>query len=159
MAAWLEEERYRAALVHFPAFWKTYQARQGDGCRMEGTIGDRRVKIGALPQQVLVTPAVPENYHKALRKIGFDVVVSRCSAVDATAPVTGTATAALSLGRPGRRRAVGFLLTTEAGGVVRIGDHWWNGEDPLSLPSGRYPTVVAGDRDTAQRILFALTTE
>ena len=159
MAAWLEEERYRASLVHFPAAWKTYQARRGDGCWTGGTIGDRMIKIGTLPQRVLVTPAVPDNYHKALRNIGFEVVVSRCSALEATAPVTGTAAAALSLGRPGRRRAVGFLLTTEAGGVVRIGDHWWDGEDPLSLPSGRYPTVIAGDRDTAQQILFALTAE
>jgi len=158
MAAWLEEQRYLAAHVHFPAAWKTYRARQGDGCRMADEIGDRQIKIGFLPQRVLVTPAVPDNYRSALRDIGFEVVVSRCSAVDATAPVTGIAAAALSLGRPGRRRAVGFLLTTEAGGVVRIGDRWWNGEDPLSLPEGRHPTVVAGDRLTVERILSAIDT-
>lgn len=158
MAALLEEDRYRAALVHFPAVWKTYRAQQGHGCWTEDKLGDRRIKIGALPQRVLVTPAVSDNYRSALRDTGFEVVVSRCSAVDATAPVTGIAAAALSLGRPGRRRAVGFLLTTEAGGVVRIGDRWWNGEDPLSLPEGRHPTVVAGDRTMVERILFAIDT-
>jgi len=81
MAAWLEEERYRAALVHFPAAWKTYRARQGDGCWSRNNIGDRQIKIGALPQRVLVTPAVSDNYRSALRDIGFADLIWSSSAL------------------------------------------------------------------------------
>jgi myo-inositol-1(or 4)-monophosphatase len=156
MGAWLEEGLYRAALVHFPALEETYWAQQGAGCRKNNARSAERIKIGSLPQQVRVTPRVSETHRNALRDLGFEVVVSRCSALDAVSPAAGRAAAALSIGRPGRRRAIGYLLTIEAGGVVRIGDRWWRGEDPLDLPDERQITVVAGTRDTAERILSAV---
>jgi myo-inositol-1(or 4)-monophosphatase len=157
MAAWLERDLYRAALVHFPALQETYWARRGAGCRKDKAGAGGSIRIGPLPQRVLVTPGVSEHHRQALRGLGFEVVVSRCSAVDATAPAAGKAAAALSLGRPSRRRAIGYLVTMEAGGVVRIGERWWKGEDPLSLPDDRQPAVVAESRDTADRIINAVT--
>jgi hypothetical protein len=74
--------------------------------------------------RVRVTRGVPENHRNALRNISFEVVVSICSALDATSSAAGRAAAALSIGRPSRRRAIGCLLRLEAGGVVRIGDRW-----------------------------------
>lgn len=152
MAAWLENEMYRAALVHFPALQETYWARAGSGCRKQNTGAGGPLSIGPLSKRVRVTPTVPERYRHALNHIGFEVIVSRCSAFDSSAPIAGHEAAALSIGRPSRRRAIGFLLTTEAGGVVRIGDRWWKGEDPLGLPADDKPTVVAGNRETAERI-------
>jgi len=87
------------------------------------------------------------------------VQVSRCSAVDASAPVNGRAAAAISLGKLGRRRAIGMLLTLEAGGVVKINGRDWQAEDPLHLSDRRGPIVVADSEQTAARILSALKKE
>jgi fructose-1,6-bisphosphatase/inositol monophosphatase family enzyme len=157
MGALLEKDVFQAVLINFPAFHEIYRAERGAGCRKENTSRSGPLKIGSLPRRVRVTPGVPEKHRSVLQEIGYEVVVSRCSAVDASAPVTGKAAAALSLGRPSRRRAIGYLLTTEAGGAVRIGDRWWNGEDPLSLPAENQVTVVAGDRGTAEQIAEALS--
>lgn len=153
MGAWLEEERYRAALVHFPEFQETYWAWQEGGCCKESAGATETVRVGALPRRVRAAPSVPETACHALREAGFEVVRSRCSALDATAPATGRAVASLSIGRPSRRRAIGGLLTIEAGGVVRIGQHWWTGEDPATLPDERRLTIVADSRNTTELIL------
>jgi hypothetical protein len=84
---------------------------------------------------------------------GYEVAVSRCSAVDSSAPATNRAAAAVSPGRPCRRRAIGFLLTTEAGGVVKIGERLWQGEDPLTFATGGGPNVVASSLELAEKIL------
>jgi hypothetical protein len=112
----------------------------------------RRMAIGDLPPRVLVNRAVPETLRLALQKIGLEPVRSRCSAVDASSPVTGRAAASVYMGTPGRRRAIGFLLTLEAGGVVLAGGRPWKGEDPLKLAEDRKVVVVAETQDTADRI-------
>ena len=91
-----------------------------------------------------------------LHMAGFDTSLSRCSAVDGSAPATKRAAAAVSPGRPGRRRAIGFLLTSEAGGTVMIGDRVWQGEDPLTFPSGRGPNIVAASAEMAEKLLQVL---
>lgn len=156
MGAWIEAGRYRAALVHFPHSGDSYWAFQGDGCRVQRN-GRNPVAadIGRLPERMLVTAGVPEEWRADLRAAGFEVIVSRCSAVDATAPITGRAAGALTPGRPDRRRAVGFLPTVEAGGVVWIGDRWWQGEDPATL-EGDGVTLVADSRRTVERVSRAL---
>ncbi|MFO7963409.1 MAG: inositol monophosphatase family protein [Desulfobacterales bacterium] len=156
MAGWLEHEVYRAVLVHFPAMAATYWAIREGGARQRTGDTDGPVSIGPVPKRVRVTPRVPGTCRRILQDIGFEIVVSRCSAVDATAPVSEDAAAAVSLGRPERRRAVGFLITAEAGGVVRIGERWWKGEDPLTLPADAAFTIVAENRETAERISAAL---
>ena len=89
----------------------------------------------------------------------YEVALSRCSAVDSSAPATKRAAAAVSPGRPCRRRAIGFLLTREAGGVVKIGGREWQGEDPLTFPSGQGPSVVANSSELAEKILSVIDYE
>lgn len=157
MGAWIASGFYRAALVHFPHTGDLYWARAGSGCFVKKS-GRETVlaAVETLPARVLATSGVPDDWCADLQEAGFEVRVSRCSAVDATAPVTGRAAAAITLGRPDRRRAVGFLPTLEAGGVVWTGDRWWAGEDPAGLTADRGVTVAADSRDTVARIGQAL---
>ena len=157
MGAWIASGFYRAALVHFPHGGDLYWARQGSGCFVKKSgRGTVLAAMEALPARVLATSGVPDDWCADLQDAGFEVSVSRCSAVDATAPVTGRAAAAITQGRPDRRRAIGFLPTLEAGGVVWTGDRWWGGEDPAGLTADRGLTVVADSRDTVARIGHAL---
>jgi hypothetical protein len=113
-------------------------------------------KMGRLPERILVTSSVAEDWRADLQAAGFEVIVSRCSAVDATAPVTGRAVGALTLGRPDRRRAIGFLPTIEAGGAVWAGDRWWRRDDPTTRGGSRGITMVADSRRTVERVSQAI---
>ena len=157
MGALCQNGIYRAVVVHFPAWKEIYWAAQGQGCWMlkEGGKSHQMV-IGDLPPRVLINRAVPERLREALQKIGLEPVRSRCSAVDASSPVTGRAAASVYMGTPGRRRAIGFLLTLEAGGVVLVGGRLWKGEDPLELTESGKPAVVAESQETADRILATI---
>jgi len=158
MGAWIEAGVYRSALVYFPHLGETYWASQGHGCRLEkGGKTPEEVTIGRLPARVLVTSEVSKQQCEAVRDIGFEVMRTRCSAVDATAPITGRAAAALSSGRPDRRRAIGCFPTLEAGGVLWTGDRWWAGEDPLTMPTYIGSTILADSKDTVERILRAVS--
>lgn len=153
MGAWFSEGLYRAALIHFPASRELYWAVRDGGCwRQREWEKPAPFNHGSLPPRVLITPSVDKTWSSRLRLAGFEVSVSRCSAVDSSAPATRRAAAAVSPGRPCRRRAIGFLLTTEAGGVVKRGERVWQGEDPLSFPTGRGPNVVAGSSELAEKI-------
>ena len=105
-----------------------------------------------LPDHVLVAGRF--DRHEVLHRAGFTTSTSRCSAIDATAPAIGRGIAAIGPERPDRRWAVGFLVTTEAGGVVRIGGRDWRGEDPERFDGG--PTVVAASAAVAERVMPAL---
>jgi hypothetical protein len=85
--------------------------------------------------------------------MGLAVSVSRCSAVDASAPANGRATVSVSVGRPDRRRSLGYLLVKEAGGAVFLGEREWRGEDPLEIPDFKGPTVVASSKELAGKVL------
>jgi fructose-1,6-bisphosphatase/inositol monophosphatase family enzyme len=157
MGAWFSQGLYRAALIHFPARRELYWAVRGGGCwHQRDWQKPAPVDRGNLTAQVLVTPSVDEAWSKRLRMAGFEVALSRCSAVDSSAPATKRAAAALSPGRPCRRRAIGFLLTTEAGGTVIIGDRVWQGEDPLTFSTGRGPNLVAYSSELAAKIIAVL---
>jgi len=153
MAALSIDGRYRAAVVNFPAYEILYWAVAGTGCWLQVRNGKpRRVSIGTLPQSILVTPAVPAAQRRLLETSGLQVRQSRCSAVDSTAPAGGWAVAAVSPKSAGRRRAVGFLLTVEAGGVVEYPGGRWQGEDPQTRRHARGPVVVAASAELAARI-------
>jgi len=158
MAALSAEGYYRAAVVHFPAYGEMLWAMRGEGCwRQTGAEPPRRVTVGNLPRTVLVTPAVPAEERAALEAIGLSVRQSRCSAVDASAPANGAAAASVAVKRAGRRRAVGFLLTLEAGGVVRHAGKSWQGEDPgTQLAPVDGSVIVAASAELADRIAAAL---
>ena len=157
MGAWFGEGLYRAALIHFPARRELYWAVRHGGCwHQREWEKPAPLSIGSLPLRVLVTPSVDKAWSNRLRLAGFEVTLSRCSAVDGSAPATGKAAAAVSPGRPGRRRAIGFLLTTEAGGMVKIGERVWQGEDPFTFLTGRGPNVVAGSPELAEKVSEAL---
>jgi fructose-1,6-bisphosphatase/inositol monophosphatase family enzyme len=141
MGALCQNGIYRAAVVHFPAWKEIYWAARGQGCWM--------LKEGGKSHRM----AIAETLRLALQKIGLEPIRSRCSAVDASSPVTGRAAASVYMGTPGRRRAIGFLLTLEAGGVVLVGGRPWKGEDPLELTEDRKSVVVAESQETADRIL------
>ena len=153
MGAWFSRGLYRAALIHFPARRELYWAVRNGGCwHQREWEKPAPVMIGNLATEVLITPSVDQTWTNRLRLGGFEVALSRCSAVDGSAPAIKRAAAAISPGRPGRRRAIGFLLTTEAGGTVMIGDRVWQGEDPLTFSTGRGPNVVAYSSELAEKI-------
>jgi fructose-1,6-bisphosphatase/inositol monophosphatase family enzyme len=160
MGAWLEEDAYQSALVHFPHRGHTYWARYGRGCRFEKAGNKSRdVTVGCLPERVMITPDFPVRHSDALRASGFEVAVSRCSAADPIVPVTGQAAAALSSGKPDRRRAIGCLLTLEAGGAVWTGGRWWEREDPVILSECSGIIVVLASKIRAKRVLEVLSSE
>jgi fructose-1,6-bisphosphatase/inositol monophosphatase family enzyme len=157
MGAWFSKGLYRAALIHFPARRELYWAVRGGGCwHQREWEKPASVDAGNQTTKVLVTPSVDQTWSNRLRMGGFEVTLSLCSAVDSSAPATKRAAAALSPGRPCRRRAIGFLLTTEVGGAVIIGDTLWQGEDPLTFSTGRGPNLVAHSSELAEKILHVL---
>lgn len=157
MGALLVDGRYVAAVLHFPAWGETLVARHRGGCVRQDARGrEHGVRIGQLPRHLLIPPGMEPAWRALLQDAGFTTATSRCSAVEATAPVLGRALAALSFGTPDRRRAIGCLATVEAGGVVRIGARRWRGEDPAGLPSESGPSVVAASEAAADAVCAAL---
>ncbi len=144
---------YTAALIYFPAAQEMFWAVRGEGCRAwRAREREKKVHVDSPPQRVLITPWFPRSWSKMLRSAGFEEEVSRCSAVDASVAATGRAAASVSRGRPDRRRAVGYLLTLEAGGTVRFGNESWQGEDPLNIPADRVRLAIAGTTAAVEKI-------
>jgi fructose-1,6-bisphosphatase/inositol monophosphatase family enzyme len=154
MGALLKDGIYHASVVYFPTRHQLCWARRHHGCWQQ-TDGNhsRQIHVDNLPPRILVTPWVPESWRSDLQDVGFDVQVSRCSGIDASAPVIGDAIGAVSAGSLDRRRAIGLLLTLEAGGVVKVNGRDWQAEDPLRIPDPQSHMVVADSADTAARIL------
>jgi fructose-1,6-bisphosphatase/inositol monophosphatase family enzyme len=157
MGAFVNDGVYTAVVVNFPAWQQLFWARRGRGCWLQTAENHtRQVHLDGAPPSVLVTSHFPAYWKSKLEGIGFQVQISRCSAIDASAPVNGRAAASISLGKLGRRRAIGMLLTLEAGGVVKINGRDWQAKDPMSLSDRRGPVVVADSEKTADRILSVL---
>lgn len=158
MAALSIDGTYRSAVVYFPVNDSLFWSVAGGGAwRQTGPEQPQRVSIKNLPQIVLVTPPVSTARRESLAAAGWEVQQSRCSAVDSSAPVTGRAVGSVSAQTAGRRRAIGFLLTVEAGGVVAYADgRRWEGEDPGAQAPDRGPMVVAATPSVADRIAAAL---
>ncbi|HLV22386.1 MAG TPA: inositol monophosphatase family protein [Polyangiaceae bacterium] len=157
MGALIEDGLYRAAVIYFPEYEALYAAARGGGATVERA-GERAraVRVADLPDRVLVSPRVGDGAERRLSRHATEIVVSRCSAVDASAPVLGRAKAAVSEARADRRRAIGFLITEEAGGFTLFGDLPWEGRDPELLPADAGPTITAADPQLAWSIREAL---
>lgn len=131
MGALLRGGSFRAAVIHFPPRGDLYWAVAGRGCYRRDADGrTQRVVLGSSPARVLVPPRVPAEVRRRVEALGYEVQQSRCSAIDASAPVVGRAIASVNHEAPDRRRAIGFLLVREAGGVVVTESGVWSGEDP-----------------------------
>lgn len=157
MGALISGGLYRAAVVYFPAHERMCWAVRGEGTYVADTgEGGGPVERIRAPALGLVTPWTRHGEADALASLGLEVSVSRCSAVDSSAPAIGRARAAISHDRADRRRAIPFLLTTEAGGAVRLGSHRWDGEDPKSFPESAAPTIVAASGALADDIARAI---
>lgn len=145
---------YEAAVVEFPAHGELYAAIRGQGAWIERTLGVREPLAPPPPHdRVLVSPRVPDAAQARLRSAYSEVTVSRCSAVDACIVALGRGRAAVSEGRSDRRRAVGYLISAECGGVTWHGDRPWLYEDPETLPASSAPSITADSPDTARRVL------
>jgi fructose-1,6-bisphosphatase/inositol monophosphatase family enzyme len=157
MAAWIEHGFYQASVVHFPAYHVTYWATRGGGCWRQDD-GGPAVPVSAAgpPRRLLVPPRTPRAARRRLGGLGYEVAVSRCSAVDAAVVALGEASAAVALMAPDRRRAIGFLLSVEAGGAVVFDHGPWAGEDPLGSGRSLEAHAVAATGEHAARLLAAL---
>ena len=149
MAAWLERGVYRAAVVQFPAWKETYWGIEDGGVwhRRQGAPARRVTLPEPRPPALVVSSSLPPETRDALGRLGLELVRTRCSAVDSTAPITGRGRGSWIHGMPGRRRSIGFFLTRLAGGIVHIGGRRWTGEDPYTLAPG--PSSTAADEETA----------
>lgn len=155
MGALIQDGLFTASLVHFPRRAFTCWAVRGEGAWLARGDGEGR-RIDALPpapSALLIAPLVPRHRVRRARELGLEPVRSRVSAVDSTAPAIGRARASIAGDRADRRRALGFLITTEAGGTVRFGDRVWRGEDPVQLPEDAAPTIAADRAELAEAIL------
>jgi fructose-1,6-bisphosphatase/inositol monophosphatase family enzyme len=152
MAAWLEGGVYRAAVVHFPAWEETYWGIEDGGVwHRRQQAPPRRVTLPEpRPASLLVSSWLPPETTEALARLGLELVTTRCSAVDSTAPINGRARGSWIHGAPGRRRSIGFFLTHLAGGIVHIGGQRWAAQDPYTLPPG--PSFTAADEETAAQL-------
>jgi fructose-1,6-bisphosphatase/inositol monophosphatase family enzyme len=154
MGALLVRGFYEAAVVAFPAYGELYAAIRGAGAWVERSGGVRERLVAPPPnQRVLVSPRVPEPAQARLRQVYSEVSLSRCSAVDSSIVGLGRARAAVSEGRSDRRRAIGYLISLECGGVIWHADHPWAGEDPETLPNTWTPSITAESEATARRVL------
>jgi fructose-1,6-bisphosphatase/inositol monophosphatase family enzyme len=155
MGALIERGRFVASLVAFPCHDLTCWAMRGGGAWLARGHGpaERIARLPASPDELLVAPLVPRHRMARLEALGLKAVRSRVSAVDSTAPALGRARASVTGDTADRRRALGFLITLEAGGAVRFGDRAWDGEDPVTLDVGDVPTVAADSASLAERIV------
>lgn len=158
MGALLDGGKFVAAVLHFPVPGSTLWAIRSAGAWMQL---DREKPIRLMrpeaPDRVLVSPHLPHDWSDALRREGLEPEVSRCSAVDAVVAALGRGKASVVHGRPDRRRAIGFLVTTESGGAVLFGDDVWDGEDPEEhWPDEHRPHVVADSLPLGRRLVQAL---
>lgn len=159
MGACLLHDAYQASLIYFPLEKTAYWAVRGGGCWFQkGAESPRKASLQHGSNQVLITPPTSDAWKQLLAGGGFEPVLSRCSASDATAPVSGRAPASVSPDFSDRRRAIGYLLTVEAGGIVQLGDRLWQGEDPESLLNKTGPCIVAPSEELRARICLALQT-
>lgn len=145
---------YEAAVVAFPAYGELYAAIRRQGAWLERALGARERLVAPAPsERVLVSPRVSEAARERLAAAYPEVTVSRCSAVDACIVALGRGRAAAAEGRSDRRRAIGYLISLECGGVVWHGDRPWHGEDPDTLAQSLTPSITADSPHTAERVL------
>lgn len=158
MGALIRGGAFVASLVHFPVHALTCWAVRGEGAWIaRGAEEGRRIEsLPRSPSELLIAPLVPCHRASRARELGLNPVRSRVSAVDSTAPALGRARASIAGDRADRRRALGLLVTTEAGAAVRFGDHVWKGEDPELLPDSAAPTIAADTPELAEAILRTL---
>jgi myo-inositol-1(or 4)-monophosphatase len=157
MAALSIDGLYQASIIDFPEYEVVYWATLGGGCfRARQGGAEERVQIAGAPDRILVSPKVPRSWRQRLASLALEVEVSRCSAVDASAPAIGRARAGVAEGRADRRRAIGFLLTLEAGGHVLFGEHTWRGEDPASIDAQCAFTITAESPAYAEQLRAAI---
>lgn len=162
MSGLIEDGRYSAVHLEFPGLDWTIWAAAGRGAWVRrGSEDERRVAIDAhgagLPRRVLCGAWFPKPGSDALEALGLEVVRSRCSAVDATAPLLGRGCGAVTRYRVDRRHAIGLVASLEAGAHVRVGDRAWTGEDPATLPDDGRPSVLAVDARDAEAWQAALS--
>jgi fructose-1,6-bisphosphatase/inositol monophosphatase family enzyme len=153
MGALLLDGLYLASVIHFPAWGRTYWAQRDVGAWLQThREAPRQIGIEEAPATVLIPPKSFQPAKDSLQGSGYSAVQSRCSAVDATAPVSGRGCGSLSLVPLDRRRAIGFLITAEAGGSVLLAGQPWAGQDPETLSKSSAPAVVADSIETAARL-------
>ncbi len=157
MGALIQNNIYSAGLVYFPALKEMYWAQRSRGAwGQKGDSDPYPLKIESIQPHILVPPHVAESKKILLHESGIEFSISRCSGSDAVAPASGKAKASISERRLDRRRSIGFLITTEAGGCVMIGNNIWSGQDPLSLPDDHGLNIVADSYEYAKHLLAVL---
>jgi fructose-1,6-bisphosphatase/inositol monophosphatase family enzyme len=153
MIGLMEEDRYLASVVHFPLEGRLFRAVRNQGCLEVSSAGTRAVRVGDTPALVLRDSSTPEHAVSAVSELGFSVVRSGCSAVDATVAATHVAAAAVSYHQPSIRRCIGALVSREAGGYLcDLRGEPYDCTHPGALDS----LLIARDRDLAEQLLLAL---
>ena len=154
MVGWLEEGRFRAAVMYLPIWDQLLGAIEGRGAwQSTGRDRARQVVLPPSSPRVLVSPGTRRNLRQALVAAGLEPEASRCSAVDGAAPMLWGASS-LAFGRTGRRRATALYLAAEAGASVLIAGQRWTGMDPSRLDDARI-SVAAVSTTVAAKVMAA----
>ncbi|MGF1509797.1 MAG: inositol monophosphatase family protein [Myxococcota bacterium] len=147
MLGLIEDGRFTAAHLEFPTSARAVRAARGKGCWRRSPEGDwsRVDGFGPLPQTVLGPARLVDHVRGALEANGFQISPSRCSAIDATAPILGRGCGSIAWGVD-RRHALGLFASLEAGAHVLFGGQEWMGEDPATLGTHGRPVLLATRR-------------
>jgi len=151
MAALCLHNIYRAAIVYFPVSDTMYRTDGNAAFCRQGPGEERRCTVAHSGRHLLLSPFVTPAQRRQLEAAGFTTEISHCSAVDALAPVSGRAAAAVNSSLD-RRAAIGFPITVAAGGTVMIDGRIWQGEDPAKSFKPQSTVVVAASAELAEQL-------
>jgi fructose-1,6-bisphosphatase/inositol monophosphatase family enzyme len=149
----LEEARFVASVVYFPLLGELHRANRGGGAEILRT--DRASARDRVERLVFRDTTAPETAIAALMRAGFAVERSGCSMVDSTVVATKLGEASVCSRRPSIRRAIGALLSAEAGGYLcDLGGRAYD----CTRPDGLDSLVIAPSPARAEQILAAFDT-
>ena len=151
MAALHLKGLYRAAVVYFPVTDVMYWSTEKGSFYQGGKQDERPCAVKRRDRHLLISPYLDTEKRILLEAVGFTTEVSRCSAVEALAPISGRAAASINI-RLDRRSAIGFPITVAAGGTVTIDKAIWQGEDPIKGYDPQSTVVVAGSTELAAEL-------
>lgn len=149
----LEHERFVASLVYFPLRGELHRAVRDAGSRVERVAAAPQGTVPLSRDVVFHDTATPAEAIAAIERLGLTCTRSGCSMVDSTVAATALGVASFCARRPSIRRAIGALVSREAGG------HLCDAEGApydCTRPDDLDSLVVARDRATADRLLSAI---
>lgn len=157
MAGLIEGSYFQAAHIYYPAWDISIEATRGGSTILaRGRSPGQKVTLGP---EYASTGRLLVGSHFVLEgapDFGLELERCRCSAVEGCAPLLGRADGALTNHPVDRRHTIPLFASWVAGGSVRFGSRWWQGEDPKA-ERFEGPTALAPAQADAERWMGQMT--